>query len=306
MKITVDFAASEGQGFFGTKIFSLNLKQALEKYDKKNQYIFYDFKTVKPKFFWNKIGLSIAEARNRSDVFLALNQSIPFFVHGKIISFSHGLSFYFYPQHYQKKEVDRLKDQLYEMVKKSDKIIVSSIKVKNDFLEIYSQDVVRKIIILPFGIPFDILEVKNNLKRKNYFLVIGGNQPIKNFLFIKKIFEKFKKNNPDYQLINVNNVNRNQLIKYYQEATALLTASYYESFNFPAIEALVLGCPVIGLQSAIIPELKKYVNVARDEDEFLKLMINIKKKPTKKIIDELKNRFNWRNYIKELVKLYLR
>ena len=45
-------------------------------------------------------------------------------------------------------------------------------------------------------------------------------------------------------------------------ATALLTASHYESFNFPVLEALSQGCPVIGLKSAIIPEFKPYVNLA--------------------------------------------
>ncbi|GAB4219285.1 MAG: hypothetical protein Fur009_4670 [Candidatus Microgenomates bacterium] len=305
MKITVDFGASYGQGFFGTKIFSLNLRQAIEEYDKKNQYIFYDFKNVKPKFFWNKIGLSLAELKNRSEVFLALNQSIPFYTNGKIISFSHGLSFYFYSQYYPKRDVDRLKNQLDEIVEKSDKIIVSSLKVKNEFLEIYNQNVAEKIIILPFGIPFDILKVKNKLKRKKYFLVVGGNQPVKNFSFIKKIFDKFNKKYKNYQLINADNIQRDQLINYYQQATALLTASYYESFNFPVVEALALGCPVIGLQSAVIPELKEFVNVAKNEDEFLKLMVDLPKKPTKKIIDQLKNKFSWKKYIYKLVKLYV-
>jgi len=83
-----------------------------------------------------------------------------------------------------------------------------------------------------------------------------------------------------------------------------LTASYYESFNFPVLEALSQGCPVIGLESAIIPELAPYVNLAKSEDEFIKLMKTVPVKPNLKLIKYLKSEFNWKKYVKKLVKLY--
>lgn len=305
MKISVDFGAIQGKNYFGTKVFAINLRKAIEKYDTKNQYYFYDFHNTKPKLFWNKISLSIAEFINKPEIFLALNQSIPLYVNGKIISFSHGLSFYFYPQYYQKKQYIRLKKQLFEMVRRSYKIIVSSIRVKNDFKKVFKNlDIENKINVIPFGVPEDMVFIKRNLKRKKFFLTVGGNQPIKNYFFIKKIFYKFKKKYKDFQLINADDVSREKLIDYYQQATALLTSSFYESFNFPVIEALTLGCPVVGLKSAIIPEFRNYVNIANNESEFIKLMINLPIRPNDKIINEIKKKFNWQNYVDQLIKLY--
>ncbi|MGB9883454.1 MAG: glycosyltransferase [Microgenomates group bacterium] len=305
MKISVDYGAVESKKYFGTKIFAQNLKEALIRYDNKNTYIFYDFKNVYPKIFWNKIGLSIAELKFQPKIFLALNQAVPLYVNGKIISFFHGLSFYFYPEFYSKSEINRLNSQLKEMVKRSDKIVVSSIRVKKELLKLFlNKNIDKKIFVLPFGVPFDILKNKPKKNKEKIFLFVGGSQPIKNFSFIKNVFKEFQKNHKNYKLINVTNLNRKQLINYYQKATALLTSSFYESFNLPVLEALALGCPVIATSSAIIPELKKYVNIAKDEDEFLKLMFEIPKKPNKKIIKEIKEKFSWENYVKKLIKLY--
>jgi len=303
MKISVDLGASFGKGFFGTKIFSLNLKKALLKYDKNNQYFFYDEKTVWPKIFWMKLGVSLKEWQLKPDVFLALNQALPFYFHKKAIAFSHGLSFYFSPKCYKKNVFNRLNNQLKEMIKKADKIVVSSKKVKDEFLLLFPK-IEDKIYVLPFGIPFDCLKEKPRKTKEKFFLTLSGSQPIKNFSFIEKTFFAFNKKNPDYKLINVENISRKKLISLYQKATAFLTASYYESFNLPVLEALSLGCPVVGLESAIIPELRDYVNLAKDEDYFLRLMKEIPKKPTTFLIKKLKEEFSWKKYVKKLVELY--
>ena len=98
------------------------------------------------------------------------------------------------------------------MIKRSDKIIVSSQKVKTELLSI-NQSINTKIVVLPFGIPFD-MKKSINKKRKNFFLYIGMNHPIKNIDFIKKAFKKFKesKEHEDYKLILViNNCSRKKL-----------------------------------------------------------------------------------------------
>ncbi|GIW64863.1 MAG: glycosyl transferase [Patescibacteria group bacterium] len=320
MKISVDFGAVEGKGYYGTKIFSENLKKALLKYDKNNDYIFYDFKTVKPKLFWSQLGLSLAELKNKPDVFLALNQSIPFYVNGKIISFSHGLSYYFYPEYYSKHDVSRLKKQLSIMVKRSQVIIVSSIKVKNELEKISEKNKNLKIINLPFGIPFDVLEFKNFKKiNKKYFLVVANNQPIKNLNFIIENFLKATVDKNFYLYVVTNNadglikeknikyflnISRFQLINLYSQSQALLTASFYESFNFPILETLFFANPVIALKSAAIPEFKNYVNIAKNEYEFINFLKKIPRKLDKKNIDELKEKFSWKKYVEKLIKLY--
>jgi len=133
------------------------------------------------------------------------------------------------------------------------------------------------------------------------------NHPIKNIDFIKHAFNELKKDKKyrDYKLlILTKNVSRKRLRIYYQNATALLTASHYESFNFPVLEALSLGCPVIGLKSAIIPGLEPFVNVVSNKEEFILQMKKMTIKPTVQSINRLYTEFNWRSYVKNLVKLY--
>lgn len=309
MKISVDGGAlhqKSGQRF-GTAVFSENLIKALQLYDKKNQYKIYTFKNLRPKLLWMKGRISIEEFKDKQDVFLALNQALPLYVSGKIISFCHGLSYYFYPQYYSKKDFVRLNNQLKEMIDRSDYIIVSSEKVRQELTSI-NYSVKDRIFVLPFGIPFDMLSPRHPERSEgSYFLFVGNNQPIKNIDFIRTAFEELKslKGFKDYKLkLVTKNCSRKKLCDLYKNATALLTASHYESFNFPVLEALSLGCPVIGLKSAIIPELESYVNVANNMKEFVLQMKKITVKPTVQTINRLYTEFNWRSYVKNLVKLY--
>ena len=307
MKISVDGGALNPKNSqrFGTNVFSESLVNSFQLYYKKNQYFIYTFENLKPKLFWLKGRVSLEELKQKKNVFLALNQAIPLFTSGKIISFCHGLSYYFYPQYYLKKDVIRLNKQLKEMIKRSDKIIVSSDKVKDE-LTLIDRYIEAKIIVLPFGIPVDMERAKIKIKNK-YFLFVGMNHPIKNIDFIKQAFNEFKKDKKYkyYKLyILTRNVSREKLKKLYQKATALLTSSYYESFNFPVLEALSQGCPVVGLKPAIIPELRPYVNVATNNREFVEFMKRISKKPDVRSINRLYKNFNWKNYVNNLVKLY--
>lgn len=323
MKISVDGGAlyQKNDHRFGTAVFSENLVKALQFYDKKNQYIVYTFKNLRPKLLWLKVRVSIEEFINKKPVFLALNQAIPLYTSGKVISFCHGLSYHFFPQYYSKKDVLRLNQQLREMIKRSDKIITSSQKVKDELLSV-NKLIDKKIIVLPFGIPLDMLDTVTTLMRphlsrnrvEKYFLFVGMDHQIKNINFIKKAFRKFNnaKEFKNYKLIIVtNNCSREKLRRLYINATALLTASYYESFNFPVLEALSQGCPVVGLKSAIIPELETYVNLANNLNEFVENMKSITIKPTERStlpagrqVNRLYKDFNWKNYVKNLVRLY--
>lgn len=105
LKISVDGGGLGGKlgERFGNYVFSKNLIEALLKYDKRNQYYIYTLDRLKPRLAWSKIRLSIEELKEKKDVFLALNQAIPLFVSGKVISFCHGLSYYCYPNFILKK-----------------------------------------------------------------------------------------------------------------------------------------------------------------------------------------------------------
>lgn len=322
MKVSVDGGAlsQDKNHRFGTAVYSENLVRALKLFDKKNHYYFYTFKSLKPKLFWLKGRISLEEFKEKKDVFLALNQAIPLYVSGKIISISHGLSYQQYPRLYSKEHITRLKAQLGEMVERSDKIVVSSARVKDEFISLFPNSK-SKLIVLPFGLPFD-MSTKKNLKRDKYYLFVGNTQKIKNVDFVIETFKNsllykngFKLvlvgNWKDYEnkkigITSAGNISRKRLKTLYQKAAALLTSSYYESFNFPVLEALSQGCPVIGLESAVIPELKPYVNLANDQGAFIKKMKTILVKPDEKSIKQLHKKFNWKDYVKNLVRLYKR
>lgn len=324
MKIGVDGGALsvDKNHQFGNYTFTINLIEAIRKYDPNNQYTLYTFskpspqlslgknirvKIIKPKLFWSKIGMSLAQIDDKNDVFLAINQSLPIITPKKIIGFSHGLSFYFYKDLYPD-SWRKMVNQHQLLMRKCQYIIVPSEKVKDELLKIYPEDY-KKIKVLLYGSPFDLKSSKKVRQNKkcNYFLAVGMNHPIKNFNLLKKIFIQFQENYKECstELIIINKgIKLKQLRFFYQNARALLTTSLYESFNFPILEALSCACPVIGLASAIIPELRPLVLIARNENEFLPLMRQVLAEDIKINTKKIKKLFSWKNYIRELKKLY--
>ena len=113
MKISVDGGGLGGKlgERYGNYVFSENLIKALSLFDRKNRYFIYTLANLKPRLAWSKIRVSIEELRAKKDVFLALNQALPLYVSGKIISFCHGLSYYFYSRFYSKRDNIRLRKQ---------------------------------------------------------------------------------------------------------------------------------------------------------------------------------------------------
>jgi len=348
MKIAIDgggLCLKDDCGY-GNYTFSKEIIRGLSKYDKNNDYLIYSFcqyskqvssvlrskniyvKKLIPKYNWMAWRVSLEEFFKPSDVFLALNQAFPLYSRAKIIVFSHGLSFYYYRQFY-KDSYSLMKKQLRQMIKRALYIVVSSRKIRDEFMEIEPK--LKKVIILPFGIPQDMiinqssyLDNKIMSVNKKYFLYVGMDHKIKNVDFIIDCFLKLVavKENKDLflYLVGVSKkyeklsekikvfpyLTRKELRMIYKNAFCLLTASLYESFNFPVLEALSQGCQVIGLRSAIIPEFDSYVNLATNREEFLYQMREVKK-GKKKIINlkNLKNQFSWEKYIKNLLKLYV-
>jgi glycosyltransferase involved in cell wall biosynthesis len=334
MKIAVDAGGlcAKNDQRFGNYVFTKNLIEAISRYDHKNKYILYSFcdkpkwlktnyqieyQETRPLIGWLKLWISLREWQAGSDVFLGLNQSFPK-TKAKKIAFSHGLSFFYYPDLYPD-SYKKLSQQLDLILKGSGFIVVSSKKVRNELVRI-NKNIASKIKVLLPGIPFDMeTQLRKKLKKENYFLFVGMNHPIKNVDFIIRTVanfnQRYKKNHELYLAGNFDinspmvksfpNLSREKLKKLYQQATALLTASFYESFNFPVLEGLSCGCPVVGLKSAIIPEMKQFVHLANDEEDFFSHMKNITMGKIKKIDQKkISEIFSWKKYIEQLTDLY--
>jgi glycosyltransferase involved in cell wall biosynthesis len=334
MKVAIDGGGlcAKADQRFGNYAFTKNLVEAISRYDHKNKYILYSFcdkpkwlktnyqieyQEIRPLIGWLKLWISLREWQTGSDVFLGLNQSFPK-TKAKKIAFSHGLSFYHYPELYPD-SYKKLSQQLNSILKESEFVVVTSKKVKDELLRINKNIASKTKVLLP-GIPFDMeTQSRKKLKKENYFLFVGMKHPIKNIDFIIKTVanfnQRYKKNYELYLVGNFDinsstiksfsNLSREKLKKMYQQATALLSASFYESFNFPVLEGLSCGCPVIGLKSAIIPEMKQFVHLADDEEDFLSHMKNITRGKIKKIDQKkLSQIFSWKKYIEQLKSLY--
>ncbi len=321
---------------YGNYTVTLNIIQSLMAYDQNNLYYIYSFcerpdllnlgshwryDYLIPARLWMRFRVSIEEFISKKDIFLGLNQAVPLYSTAKIITFSHGLSYYYFP-HYYRDSYIRLSMQLKPMIDRSDYIIVSSSKVKEEMREAYPS--YKHVYVIPFGVPLDFLSMsprRNN--RKKYFLFVGMNHPIKNIKFIVKAFRKFRSQQkfknyhlyligpeymdsvPEDNIIVKQTVSRKELQDLYRNAVAYLTASHYESFNIPVLESLSQECPVIGLQSAITPEMKKYSYIAESLSEFVEYMQYCVKNNDPKVTSlKIHSLFSWKSYVDRLTELY--
>ena len=335
MKISVDAGALCVKKIlrFGNYSFTRFLLEAMQKYDRQNEYFVYSFcqkplwlksnkkmqfKILRPKTLWLSTRVSFEEIKQKKDIFLALNQAIPLKTPSQVIAFSHGLSFLFFPRFYPDSYYS-LKDLLRPMVKKSRYVVVSSWRVRKELKKLFPN--FKDFEVISYGVPFDMLKHQASTK-KNYFLFVGMNHPIKKFILLKgfkqfrqkKRFANFKLflignleglEDKDNNIYAYSNIARESLRKLYAQATGYLTTSHYESFNFPVLEALSQNCPVIGVTSAIIPEFKEYVHEVDNLDEFVEEMEKTAQgKITKEVRDEVIKRFSWEKYITKLKKLY--
>ena len=346
MKLSIDAAALCSPNHFGNYTVTKNLIEAIRRGDKENSYTLYSFcrkpgdlelsegmryRRILPKKFWLSTRVSLEELFAPKDIFFALNQALPLWTSQRVFSFAHGLSYYFYKDLYPD-SYESLKHQLFSMMDRSEQIFVSSKRVKEEMESVFMK--MGKVRVIPFGIPSDMLNMTIDREAlgkeieelpKNFFLYAGVDHPIKNIQFLIDAFTILtgSSNFGEYKLVlaggdfekykgipyvvHMKHLGRNSLKYLYQKAAGYLTASHYESFNFPIIEALSQGCPVVGKESAVIPELEEYVHTTKTVEEFVEEMKVVASGNARKIPkDELKEKFSWENYILRLQKFYLK
>jgi glycosyltransferase involved in cell wall biosynthesis len=283
---------------------------------------------ITPKWGWLKLGVGLQELLAPKRVFLALNQALPYYTPAKIIAFSHGAAPLFFPTLYPDSH-QKLKQQTQIILNQSRFVIVGSKKIQQEMVSQFglTARTARKLIVLPYGIGQLFLDAKPQYKRKNLLLFVGSNHPIKNLAFLLSCFKELIKDShysnyklallgissrelkredqSNSQIIPLGHLPYTQLIKYYQEASCLLSASHYESFNLPILEALSQNTPVVATKSAVIPELEEYVNTCPSEAAaFLKLLKKTLATHKPVNLSKLKAKFNWESYVKKLIALY--
>lgn len=269
------------------------------------------YKKLSPKIGWMKLRVSLEELTHPSDVFLGLNQSLPLYTKGKKIALCHGLSFLKYSELYPG-SFRRMKKEIEDINRRADNIIVSSTRVKQEWKELVGNT--KKIVVIPFGIPNEFLKLKSSQKRKPFLLFVGMNHPIKNLPFLIKTVSELRKiegyqkftltligvthfsDKPRYVKC-ISHASHKKLLALYRSTSCLVSASLYESFNLPILEALSQNTPVVSTSCATIPELKKYVTIAKPNvSDFVKKVVDVIREPPVVDQKQLREEFSWEDY----------
>jgi len=165
----------------------------------------------------------------------------------------------------------------------ADAIICISENTKKDLLEIYPSLAGQcpiHVIHHGFTTPdFDHLRLSDGLKEAGYVLYVGGRKNYKNFKLALNGFVEsgvwrdgvklvctgsdfneqevglFRQVGVPHSLVSVGLVDEAALFCLYKHAHCLLYTSRYEGFGLPLIEAMSVGCPVIGADVSCIPEI---------------------------------------------------
>jgi glycosyltransferase involved in cell wall biosynthesis len=198
------------------------------------------------------------------------------------------LLFLHYPKQYSWKELVLRKFYFPRYFKKVKSIITPSVFVKQEIIENFVVDKDKIQIVSKFArAGFSLLdwEARSAVKDgyadgREYFLFVGGLDPVKNLMSVLKAFSQFKKwqhsemkllitgdtsiNSDMLQKIKtfkfrddvvvLDHVTDEQLTKLVAGAYALLYPSSYEGFGLPILEAMQSGTPVITSNNTAMKE----------------------------------------------------
>ena len=273
---------------------------------------------VAPATGWMHFAVPLQLRRGRYDLFIALNQAIPSWWKGTVVTVSHGLSFLKFPEYYPD-DYGRLKSQLDHYIERSDRILVSSQRVKAELIE-YAPHVEPNIITTPFGLAFrDVCDLQHT--RKEQMLYVGSNQPVKNVSAVIRTFKDVYK--PDRTLVlagvprNSDLLNQagkaaagmhflpmvslDQLQVLYRSSAVTISCSKYESFAYPLLEAVQSSCPVVAYTSEVIPELEPFVTPVSSHDDMVEACKELLGSPTSKKPNHslLEKTFSWEQFIRK-------
>lgn len=225
--------------------------------------------------------------RKSIDVFFSPHYNAPFYLPENSVITIHDLIHFKFPQYFGSLKVKFAKIVLGNGVKKAKSIIVDSNSTARDLKSMFP-DSGNKIEVVHVGVSksFSVLDNRKvaDFKRKNklnnYILYVGNKKPHKNlqglaeaYIDVKKTFKdlklviigkKFKdldirdmfKNEADLtDVIELENIPDNEIVYYYNGASAFVFPSFYEGFGLPPLEAMACGCPVIVSDTSSLPEI---------------------------------------------------
>lgn len=234
-------------------------------------------------------------------------------------------------------------------MRKADKIIAVSESTKNDLIK-YLNFPENKIEVIYESVntyEFKLIEnAREKLKEKGFdfgdnklILYVGLDKPTKNIPELIKAFYKLKKLIPNVKLIKIGgyewkserikilklikdlnlekdvlffeNINKENLVLFYNTADIFVFPSLYEGFGLPVLEAMACGCSVIASNKASIPEVvgDAGILIEPNSDNLFKSMFNLlkdkglRKELSKKGLEQAK-KFSLEKECEKTLKVY--
>lgn len=285
----------------GSAEVCFELLKEFEKNDKTNEYIVYlpvkpsedmpketdrwKYKVVRGSHLWTLYALNKAANTDKLDVFFNPTHYSPLFLNCPQVITILDVSYKYFPELFNKKDLYKLSLWGKYSVKKASKVITISESSKDDIIKEYRVPE-AKIAVIPVGIK----EIsKANMTKsefykkydleKPYLLFVGTLQPRKNIARLIEAYSKTDLQN-DYDLIVVgkkgwqyedilqapekygvlenvkflHTVSNEDLPLFYEHAELFVLPSLYEGFGLPVLEAMRYGCPVATSNVSSLPE----------------------------------------------------
>ena len=221
------------------------------------------------------------------------NFIVPPHIEEKVINTIYDLTFEFYPETMDKRNLRRIKRDLAYSLERPDKIVTISEATKQDMIQHLRVDP-SKIEVIYCGVDFkrfnDVGSNSHSVREKyqlpdQYVLYMGTLEPRKNIETLIEAFKRFKvegdKSNAEIKLVlegkkgwlyegifkkiqelglendvvDLGYIDEVDKPALYQMAQCFVFPSIYEGFGIPVIEAMAAGTPVITTNVSSLPEV---------------------------------------------------
>lgn len=219
-------------------------------------------------------------SRSGATLFFSLHFNVPWFCPLPYVATVHDLILHHYPNDASFFKRSAYKLLLHRTVRRARHVLTISRFVQSELARAYGSAVLSKTTVIHEGVdqafsPMPQSIVLETLHRcgivRPFFLYVGNAKQHKNVQLLIDAFERSGVNDADLVLITggseagrlhrsdrvrlLQDIGDVDLAALYTAARATVTASLYEGFCLPVLEAQHCGCPVIASSRTAIPEV---------------------------------------------------